>query len=77
MPPNKDVYECIAVYVDDLLIAANEPSSGIKDLEGQHQFKLKGIGPLQYHLDCIYFLNDNGTLCFGPSKYIEKIIDKI
>jgi hypothetical protein len=45
-------------------------------LEEQHQFKLKGIGPLQYHLGYDYFLDDNGTLCFGPRKYIEKIIEQ-
>jgi hypothetical protein len=66
MRPDKGVYEYIAVYVDDLLIAVKEPSSIIKALEEQHQFKLKDTGPLQYHLGCDYFLDDNGTLCFGP-----------
>jgi hypothetical protein len=58
------VNEYIAVYVDDLLIAAKEPLSIIKVLEDQHQFKLKGTGPLQHHQGCDYFLDDNGTLCF-------------
>jgi hypothetical protein len=75
MRPNKGVYEYITVYVDDLLIAAKEPSSIIEALEEQHQFKLKSTGPLQYHLGCDNFLDDNGTLCFCPRKYIEKMIE--
>jgi hypothetical protein len=42
-------------------------------LEEQHQFKLMSTG---YHLGCNYFLDDNGTLCFGPRKYIEKMIEQ-
>jgi hypothetical protein len=70
------VYEYIAVYVDDLLIAAKEPLSIIKALEEQHQFTFKGTGPLQYHLRCNYFRDDNATLSFGPRKYIEKMIEQ-
>jgi hypothetical protein len=39
-------------------------------------FKLRGTGPLQYHLGCDYFLDDNGTICFGLRKYIEKMIEQ-
>jgi hypothetical protein len=70
------VYEYIAVHADDLLISAKEPSSIIKALEEQHKFKLKGTGPLQNHLGCDYFLDYNSTLCFGPRKYIEKVIEQ-
>ena len=76
MRPASDTYEYIAVYVDDLLIAAKDPSSITKVLEEQHLFKLKGTGPLQYHLGCDYFKDDFGTLCFGPRKYIAKMIDQ-
>jgi hypothetical protein len=69
MPPNKGVYEYIAVYVDVLLIEVKEPSSIIMALENKHQFKLKGLGPLQCALGYIYFLDDKGTVCFGPRKY--------
>jgi hypothetical protein len=43
---NNDLYENVAVYVDDLLIAALDLSSITNALRDQHQFKLKGIGPL-------------------------------
>jgi hypothetical protein len=73
---NGDTYEYIAVYVDDLLIAAKDPLAITKCLEETHLFKLKGIVPLKYHLGCNYFRDDNGTLCFGPRKYIEKMMDQ-
>jgi hypothetical protein len=66
----------IAVYVDNLLIAAKHPLAITKGLEETHLFKLKGIGPLEYHLGCDYFKDDAVTLCFGPRKYIEKIMDQ-
>jgi hypothetical protein len=44
------IYEYVAVYVDDLLMAAQDWSKIIKALCDQHKFKLKGMVPLQYHL---------------------------
>jgi hypothetical protein len=76
MRPNNCVYEYVAVYVDDLIIAAKDPSSMTKSLEEHHDFKLNGNGPLQYHLGCNYFHDNTGTLCFGPRKCIEKLIEQ-
>jgi Reverse transcriptase (RNA-dependent DNA polymerase) len=71
------VYEYIAVYVDDLLIAARDPKKIVETLQEKHRFKLKGVGPLTYHLGCDYFRDKNdGTLCYGPRKYIAKIVDQ-
>ena len=55
MRENKGLYEYIAVYVDDLLIAAKDPEEIVKTLSEKHKFKLKGVGPLTYHLGCNYF----------------------
>jgi hypothetical protein len=41
-----------------------------------HNFKLKGAGPLTYHLVCDYFRDKDGTLCYGLCKYIAKILDQ-
>jgi Reverse transcriptase (RNA-dependent DNA polymerase) len=71
------LYEYIAVYVDDLLIAARDPEEITKTLENSHKFKLKGVGPLTYHLGCDYFRDKDGTLCYGPRKYIAKILDQL
>jgi hypothetical protein len=76
MRENNDLYEYIAVYVDDLLIAARDPNDIIQTLQEQHKFKLKGVGPLTYHLGCDYFRDTDGTLCYGPRKYINKIMDQ-
>ena len=71
-----DVYEYLAVYVDDIMIAAHNPEEIVKSLETQHHFKLKGIGSLSYHLGCDYFRDETGTLCFGPRKYIDKMVEQ-
>ena len=70
-----DKYEYIAVYVDDLAIAAEEPQEITDLLQNEYNFKLKGTGPLNYHLGCDFFRDELGTLCFSPKKYIGKMID--
>jgi hypothetical protein len=70
-----DHYEYIAVYVDDLLIASKNPQGIIDQLEAKpHQFKLKGTGPVTYHLGNDYVREEDGTLRVGPCKYIEKMV---
>ena len=67
-------YEYVAVYVDDLLIASHDPQAIIKDLSGKpHNFKLKGTGPVTYHLGNNFMRDGENVLCFGPKKYIEKM----
>ena len=73
---NYSLYEYIAVYVDDLLIADRTPSSITKELSEVHKFKLKGVGSLTYHLGCDYFCDTDGTMCYGPRKYITKLVSK-
>ena len=70
---NKDVYEYIAVYVDDLAIVAKNPKSMYNTLLNKHKFKLKGTGPISYHLGMGFVQNDDVTLCILPIKYINKI----
>jgi hypothetical protein len=60
--------------MDDLLIAAKDPEKVVKALREVHKFKLKGVGPLTYHLGCDYFRDKDGTLCYGPRKYISKMM---
>ena len=75
MRKSDNIYEYIASYVDDLCIAAKDPASIIQALEINRGYKLKGTGPIAYHLGCDYFRDDDGTLCFAPRKYIDKMID--
>jgi hypothetical protein len=71
-----DHYEYITVYVDNLLIASKNPKSTIVALESNPiNFKLKGSGPLSFHLGCDYFREEDGTMCYGPKKYITRMVD--
>ena len=72
--PKVDAYEYIATYVDDLGIAAYDPESITSYLEKKHKFKLKGTGPIKFHLGCDYFQDEDGTLCYAPKTYIKKMV---
>jgi hypothetical protein len=72
---NGDCYEYIAVFVDDLAIAMKEPQSLLDALSSKpYSFKLKGSGPITFHLGMDFFRDKHGTLCLAPKKYIEKMI---
>ncbi|KAL7574195.1 hypothetical protein ACA910_014870 [Epithemia clementina (nom. ined.)] len=55
MRPSKDgkVYEYIAVYVDDLAIAAKDPAKICQILRDKFKFKPKGDGPLESIWDVV------------------------
>ena len=36
---------------------------------------MKGTGPISYHLGMDFFRDEYGTLCYGPRKYIQKMMD--
>ena len=65
-----NIYEYIAVYVDDLCIAAQDPKEIINILKSKYHLKVKGDGPLTYHLGADYcqdpdeqwYLNPRNTL---------------
>jgi len=68
-------YECIAAYVNDLMIASEDPEAIVKTLMEKCQFKLKGTGPTKFHLGCDFFRDEEGVLCHVPKKCIEKILE--
>jgi hypothetical protein len=70
-----DHYEYIGVYVDDLLIVARNPQTIIDEFANVHKFKLKGTGPITFHLGCDFFRDEDGNLCYAPRKYIEKCLE--
>jgi hypothetical protein len=47
-------YEYVAVYVDDLLISMKQPATFCSTLKDKFGFKLKGDGPISYHLGLNY-----------------------
>ena len=72
---NGDVYEYVAVYVDDLAMALKEPQKLLDQLtSAPYNFKLKGSGPITFHLGMDFFRDGDGVLCMAPKKYIEKMI---
>jgi hypothetical protein len=75
MKDKGDHYEYIAMYVDDLAIGSKAPKEITDELENTYKFKLKGTGPIEFHLGCDFYHDEDGTLCFGPKKYIEKMVD--
>lgn len=74
MRPKEDHYEYIGVYVDDLAIASKNPQAIVDTLVKKHKLKLKGTGPMAYHLGCDYFRDKKGVLCGSPRTYVEKLI---
>ena len=70
-----DHYSYIARYVDDLAIASRDPGAITKELQEKYKFKLKGTGPISYHLGCDFFRDSTGTLCMAPKRYIDRMIN--
>ena len=68
-------YEYIAVYVDDLCIAAESPSAIIQIFKTKYRLKVKGDGKLTYHLCADYYEDPDGTFVSQPKKYNDKIAD--
>ena len=73
--PGGTYYEYIAVYVDDLAIAAKDPQAFCHELKKKYNLKLKGAGPLEYHLGCTYKKDSDGTLAADPRRYVNKILE--
>ena len=73
--PGGTCYEYKAVYVDDLAIAAKDPQAFCHKLKKKYNLKLKGVGPLEYHLGCTYKKDPDGTLAADPRRYVNKILE--
>ena len=55
--PTADHYKYVATYVEDLAIIMKDQQSLIDQLTAApHTFKLKGSGPLNFHLAEAYFV---------------------
>jgi Reverse transcriptase (RNA-dependent DNA polymerase) len=74
MQQNGDVYEYIGVYIDNLAIVAKNPREIADVLEQKYKFKLKGTGPISFHLGMGFFCDEEGVLCLSPKCYIERMI---
>ena len=73
--PNLRCSEHIAVYVDDLSIAAESLSAIIQICKSKYHLKVKGDVKLTYHLGADYFEDPDGNFVSQPKKYIDKLAD--
>jgi len=67
--------EHIAAHADDLMIASRTPPVIVTALVDEHNFKLKGTGPTEFHLGCDFYRDKQGVLCYAAKKCIEKILN--
>ena len=67
--------QIIAIYVDDLLMGSDEPHKIIHNVKDKFKLKIKGDGPLEYHLGCDHKLDKDGTLVTQPTRFINKILE--
>jgi len=74
MRQNGEQYEYVAVYVDDLAFAMEQPQTFVDALVEKYKFKVKGTGPLQFHLGADFHRGDDGVLCMTPTKYIDRLV---
>jgi hypothetical protein len=74
MKKKGNLYEYIAVNVDDLAISMKDPKELTDILAKQHKFKLKRTGPISFHLAMDFTRDDDNTLCISPAKCIDKLV---
>ena len=41
----------------------------------KYKFKLKGTGPISYHLRCDFVRDEDKGLCIQPRKYVERMVE--
>jgi hypothetical protein len=71
---NGNIYEYIAMYVDNLAICMKDPTEVTNALRGKYGYKLKGVGPITYHLGSDYKRDPNGTFHTSAESYIDKMV---
>jgi hypothetical protein len=72
---NGDLYEYVATYVDDLCLGMLDPKSFTDTLQKKYNFKLKGTGPIDFHLGQSFSRNDDGEMEISAKRYVDKMID--
>ena len=52
-----------------------DPQVFCDSLKKVYKLKLKGVGPLSYHLGSGYTRDEDGTLAAETRKYVDKILE--
>jgi hypothetical protein len=69
---NGDLYEYVAMYVDDLCLGMLDPKSFTDTLQKKYNFKLKGTGPIDFNLGQSFSRNDDGEMEISAKHYIDQ-----
>ena len=81
MQKNGDKYDYVAVYVDNLIIAAADPMEIIKELKKIGKYNFKSVGVPEYYLggDVALKKNKDGKsqIVLSAKTYIANVCDKI
>jgi hypothetical protein len=52
-----------------------DPKSFTDTLQKKYNFKLKGTGPIDFHLGQSFSRNDDGEMEISAKRYVDKMID--
>jgi hypothetical protein len=52
-----------------------DPKSFTETLQKKHNFRLKGTGPIDFHLGQSFSRNEDGEMQISAKCYIEKVIN--
>jgi hypothetical protein len=72
---NGNLYEYVAMYVDDLCLGMLDPKSFTDTLQKKYNFKLNGTSPIDFHLGQSFSQNDDGEMEISAKRYVDKMID--
>ncbi len=73
----EDVYEYVAVYVDDLMMAMVDPEAFVLELKRKYQFKFKGTGPIEFHLGMNFTRDEKtGIRTISSQKYVTRMMEE-
>ena len=65
----------LCVYTDDLAAAMDNPKAFFELLQREpHNYKLKGVGPITYHLGADFGRDPDGTLYMSARSYIKRMM---
>jgi hypothetical protein len=72
---NGNLYKYVAMYVNNLCLGMLDPKSFKDTLQKKYNFKLKGTGPIDFHLGQSFSQNDDGEMEISAKCYVDKMID--
>jgi hypothetical protein len=72
---NGVLYKYMATYFDDLCLGMLDLKSFTDTLQKKHNFRLKGTGPIDFHLGQSFSRNEDGEMEISAKPYIDKMMD--